>query len=171
MLTIKLTVKFSIFYRIQNVVLISWKLKFIILNILYFHLGKKAPKIGIKINQLRQNQIQKIYYLTFCSTKTNIYYFLEAFITLETIFCSSTRKALTILVLTASADRHPPYALVTCLVLLDIDMSCFGRAGLIPNNFFLVSGQTGIDPNFLRCKYTNLPPGVFEILLRFDEVL
>ena len=94
-----------------------------------------------------------------------------AFNTRTTIFCSSMRKALTILCLTHLWHLDPPYALVTVFNLLVIDCSSRGLAGVIPCNFTLQSPHTGIDPNFFVYRYTNLPPGVFDTLLRLLLVL
>uniref|UniRef100_H2XSY7 Uncharacterized protein n=1 Tax=Ciona intestinalis TaxID=7719 RepID=H2XSY7_CIOIN len=87
-----------------------------------------------------------------------IYFLACAFSTLTTIFCSSTRKARTILSRTAFELKHPPYALVTCFFRLHMDISSFGRAGLIPNNCLLVSPHFGMEPTFLVWRYTKRPP-------------
>ena len=91
--------------------------------------------------------------------------------TRTTNFCSSIRNALTILDRTHFAHRDPPYARETVFLVFERVAKTFGRTDFTPRNFSLQSPHLGVVPAFLVCKYTNLPPGVFEILRLFDLVL
>lgn len=103
-----------------------------------------------------------------CSSIQGLFHFFCcALSTRTTIFCSSTRKALTILSLKALEHKTPPYVLkktnksvqryrtikcsVNCyldtvLRRLLLDISSLGLPGLIPNSFRFVSAHFGIVP-------------------------
>merc|ERR1711997_791571 len=129
-----------------------------------FSFSEKPPKAKeftlLQVTFFEIEMKQSIYCFPCCARRTR-----------TTNFCSSIRKARTILSFTAFPLKHPPYARLTVFFVRDSFASFFGRAALMPLSFSPLSPHFGMDPGFLVYKYTSFPPGVFDILLVFDFVL
>jgi hypothetical protein len=109
-----------------------------------------------------------------------------------TIFCSSIKKARTILSRTQLLHREPPYARETVFCGREtVAYSRGRRAGICcyeceqhvshgalrrkightPGSLIPQSPHFGGDPRFLMCRYRRAPPGVLVMRTLFERVL
>lgn len=85
--------------------------------------------------------------------------------------CSSIKKALMTLSCTQFAHLEPPYARCTVFFGLEILAYSLGRRAGIPGRAVPQSPHFGDLPNFLRCWYRKVLPGVLTIRTLLERVL